>query len=170
MNPSGGLLSKRNDALAHGWLALLQAVGVSQRAPLSARHAVHAAVLIDQVSDAAFVRRAELSVAPLATAGDILTYRAALRACSPALGPLMDLTACGAEGPRLHLVAEKVAPEGFVSLPVADLMVSLYNAGTVPRLMLVQTGGETLPMQDLLHEASTWWRSTLGAQLATQGS
>jgi hypothetical protein len=160
MIPVGQLL-KVDGALAADFLALRQAVGISRRAPLSARHALHAAVLIDQLSDVAYVRRAELSFPTLATAGDILSFRAALRACDPALGPLMDLTSCGADCPRLQVVAEEVALDCFTSLPVEDLMVSLYNAGTVPRLMLVQKDMRMLPMQVLLQDATNWWSSTL---------
>jgi hypothetical protein len=45
-------------------------------------------------------------------------------------------------------------------------MVSLYNAGTVPQLMLVQHSGTVLPMQHLLQGAADWWRAILaGAPL-----
>ncbi|MCW1931703.1 hypothetical protein [Pararhodobacter zhoushanensis] len=143
-------------ALAAGWRAAVQAVADSRAAPLSARHALHAAVALDRLSDLAHARRAALP-SPLARAGDILSFRAALRAADPAFGPLMDLTACSANGPHLALIATQIPPEGFASLPVGDLMVSLYNAGTVPRLYLV-TPAESLPMQPLLQAALDWWR------------
>ncbi len=139
------------------WAAALAAVRVSRRAPLSARHALHAAVLLDQMTDLAYAGRADLPWPALATAGDFLAFRAGLRGLDPSLGALMDLCAGGADGPRLTVVATVVAPDAFSSLPVGDLMVSLYNNGTVPRLMLVQQGGEMLAMQDLLQSASLWW-------------
>ena len=137
---------------------LAQVLASSQRAPLSARAAMHAAVQIDQMSDVAFARRGLLSV-PLSGAGDILVFRAALRAASADLGLLMDLAECGPDGPRLQVIAVPVPPDGFDTLPVADLMVSLYNAGTVPRLMLVLTDGTQHPMQDLLKRAAQWWQT-----------
>ena len=159
--PSGRPLLQQDDALRLGWLAVLRAVDVSRRAPLSARQALNAAVQIDQLSDRVFATRAALSVPPLARAADILTFRAALRACDPAFGPIMDLTACCPYGPSLQVTATEVAPEGFDRLGVADLMVSLYNAGTVPRLMMLQPGGTMLPMQNLLQHATARWGAIL---------
>jgi hypothetical protein len=78
----------------------------------------------------------------------------------------MDLMACGASGPRLQVVAMPVAPDAFAKLAVADLMVSLYNGGTVPRLMLVPGDGQMLPMQSLLQSAALWWATTLGQSAA----
>lgn len=161
MKPKVGLLSKEHDALVSGWLAAEQAIEHSCRAPLSARHALHAAVLIDQMSDLAFARRTLLLDPGLASAGDFLSFRAALRAREPALGILMDMSDCRVDGPSLQLVAAQIPPDGFANLAVADLMVSLYNAGAVPRLMLVHSDGRMLPMQELLLQAAEWWRSTL---------
>lgn len=135
--------------------ACLQAVQTSQHAPLSARHALQAAAFFDLLADRAYVQGALKS---LSTAADILAFRTALRQCHPALGPLMDLMAAGA---HLRVVATPVPPDGFASLDVADLMVSLYNAGTVPRLMLIQPDGTSLPMQDLLQNAAGWWATAL---------
>lgn len=132
-------------------------LAASQRAPLSARAALYAAVQIDQMCDAAFAGRGVLQ-SPLATAADILAFRAALREAAPMLGPLMDLAECGPMGPHLQVVAVPVPPDGFGRLPVADLMVSLYNAGTVPRLMLVMADGAQHDMQDLLQRATAWWQ------------
>ena len=151
-----------DEAVAQTWAAVVDAVAVSRRAPLSARHALHAAVLIDQLSDKAFARRPALPLPALATAGDFLAFRAGLRASDPSLGPIMDLTACGADGTHLEILPTQVAPDAFSGLPVADLMVSLYNAGEVPRLMLVQRDGGIVPMQHLLQEATRWWGTILG--------
>ena len=163
-------MMRADDAMTAGWIAVMRAVETSRRAPLSARHALHAAVLIDQLSDLAFTGRTDLPLPLLATAGDILSFRAALRSSDPALGRLIDLTACGPDAPRLQVLAEAVAPDGFERLAVADLMVSLYNAGRVPRLMLVQPDETRLPMQDLLQQATSWWRATLGPQPAPASS
>ncbi|WP_127105246.1 hypothetical protein [Pararhodobacter zhoushanensis] len=152
-------MARTDAALAAGWQAAVQAVTDSRNAPLSARHALHAAVALDRLSDLAHARRSTLPPT-LGRAGDILTFRAALRAADPAFGPLMDLTACSANGPHLALIATEIPPEGFASLPVGDLMVSLYNAGTVPRLFLV-TQAENLPMQPLLQAALDWWRTVV---------
>lgn len=161
MMPKDGRLLKEHEALVAGWSAAVQAIEVSRSAPLSARHALHAAVLIDQVSDLAFARRTLLLEPDLACAGDFLSFRAALRSRGAALGILMDVSACRVDGPSLQLVAAQVPPNGFTNLAVADLMVSLYNAGTVPRLMLVHSDGRMLPMQELLLQAAEWWRSAL---------
>jgi hypothetical protein len=165
MMPKRRLSSEEDDALRLGWSAALQAIEVSHSAPLSARHALHAAVLLDQLSDLAFVRRTALLEPPLATCGDFLSFRTALRDCEPVLGLLMDLTACRMDGPSLLVTAAQVAPDGFANLSVGDLMVSLYNGGTVPRLMLMQSDGKIRPMQDVLQQATKWWQTTLAHQL-----
>lgn len=169
MKAAAGLLSHADETLGAAWQACVQALDESRNAPLSARHAVHAAALIDRLSDLAFVRRAQILSPPLSTAGVILSFRATLRVCEPALGPLMDLLSCRANGPCLQIGLTEVAPEGFAKLPIADLMVSLYNAGTVSRLVLVESSGITLPMQDLLHTALDWWRASLGAKVLLPG-
>lgn len=151
----------RKGAVAQHWAAVRCALGVSRQAPLSARHALHAAVLIDRLSDITFTRRLELPLPPLATAGDFSIFRAGLRVCEPSLGPIMDLTACSADGPRFEVVATKVASDGYSGLPVADLMVSLYNDGRIPRLMLVQRDGTMLPIQNLMLAATHWWGKIL---------
>ena len=74
----------------------------------------------------------------------------------------MDLATCAPDSPRLMVVPSAVAPDAFASLCVADLMVSLYNNGTVPCLMLVPGHGAMQPMQPLLQAASDWWAVTLG--------
>lgn len=125
------------------------AVDAARAAPLSARAALYAAVMMDRLADRD-------------GASDILAARAQVRARCPAMGPLMDLAAAAAGGPYLQVVATPVPEDGFASLPVADLMVSLYNAGTVPRLMLVQAEEPALDMQDVLQEAWAWWRDRLG--------
>lgn len=165
MMPNDCLLSKEDDALVVGWSAVVQAVDVSHHAPLSARRALHATVLIDQLSDLVFARRSMLLEPLLATSGDFLTFRAGLRDREPALGLLMDMTACDVHGPSLQLVAAQVPPDDFGNLAVAELMVSLYNVGTVPKLMLVKSDGKMLPMQDLLLQAANWWRASLAHKL-----
>ena len=161
---------RTDDAITAGWVAVLRAVEASCRAPLSARHALRAAVVIDQLSDLVFTRRTDLLLPSLATAGDILSFRSALRRTEPALGPLLDLISCGPDAPRLQVLAETVAPDGFERLAVTDLMVSLYNAGRVPRLMLVQPDATRLPMQHLLQQAIAWWRAMLDLQPASAPS
>ncbi|MBI1173272.1 hypothetical protein GC209_17935 [bacterium] len=144
-------------------VALDEAVGLSQRAPLSARHALQAVAMIDRLSDQVYARRSGLPVPDLAHAQDILSFRAALRDGDPAVAALMDLMTCGAASPRLQVVAAQLGPDDFARLPVGDLMVSLYNSGTVPRLMLVQPDGTMLAFQDLLRAAAAWWEATLKA-------
>lgn len=155
-------IQRHAGTIAPAWTAALVAVQVSGHAPLSARHALHAAVLIDQLSDIAFPVRGAFPVPALVTAGDLSAFRAGLRDCERSLGDIMDLTACGANAPRLEVRATAVAPEEFSALPVADLMVSLYNDGTVPRLMLVQLDGGKQQMQHLLQAATHWWSMILG--------
>ncbi len=142
--------------------AAQQAVATAAAAPLSARHALHAAVLIDRITDPVFARRSLLALPDLATTRDIPAFRAALGICAPALDPILALAGGTAPHVRLEVLPEKVAPEAFGSLPVADLMVSLYNQGSVPRLMLVAQDRAGVPMQDLLHGAIRWWTGTLG--------
>lgn len=115
------------------------------------------------MSDAGFARRDTLTDRRLATAGDILAFRAGLRQISPALGLIMDLTTCHPDAPRLQIVARPVPPDDFANLPVGDLMVSLYNSGTVPRLMLVQQDGTEHPMAEVSQAGAGWWAATLAA-------
>jgi hypothetical protein len=159
---ASGIAVERVQRLSNVWTAVLQAVDASRKAPLSARHALAAAVQIDQFSDHAFAARAALSEPNIALAADILAFRAALRAQSVAVGCLMDLSAAAAQGPYLEVIASALAPEAYAKLAVADLMVSLYNAGAVPQLMLVQSEGAALPILELLQAAIDWWSITLG--------
>lgn len=150
-------------SLATQWAGVVQAVAESCRAPLSARHTLRAAVQIDHLSDVVFPTRSALAAKHLATAADFPAFRKALRTIIPALGPIMDLTGCSVQSPRLELREVEVARGDFPGLPVADLMVSLYNKGRVPQLLLVQPDGEVVPMQDLLRDAVSGWSRTLGA-------
>jgi hypothetical protein len=143
------------------WKALRDGVQASGLAPLSARQALHAAVLIDRMSEIVFRRRHALARPELAIASDVLAFRAALRICEKSLGEIMDLTDCTAHGPYLDVRSTSVADDEFAALPVADLMVSLYNDGEVPRLMLVHRQGDMMPMQHILQMASDWWATAL---------
>ncbi|HTO28735.1 MAG TPA: hypothetical protein VL017_09110 [Devosia sp.] len=112
-------------------------------APLSARKARLVAALIDAYVDRLF--------AASPGAEDILDFRAAMAAGSPALGRIVAL--CGQMG--VHLGAEAVAVPiaEYGALSVEDFMVSLYNDHTVQRLVLVMADGSRHDMIDTVRQA-----------------
>ena len=110
-----------------------------------------AVVALDQLCDLAFDARGGLAQ-PFAGMPDILAFRAALRAHSPALGLVMDLGAAAKDGPWLEVVDWQVAPQDMGALPVVDLMVSLYGGGQVPRLAVAQAGKAIVLVQSLFDQ------------------
>ena len=75
--------------------------------------------------------------------GDVLAHRQAVADASPALALVMELAAMGETGARIVVEAVDAAP-----FSEAEYMVSVYNKGTVPRLMIVADGAvkEALPL------------------------
>ena len=106
-------------------LAMLEA------APMSRRKAMLLVLLIDEAIDAG-----------LAPGGDLLAHRRTV-ATNPDLAIVMELAGMREGGARL--VVEAVEGE---TQSEAEYMVSLYNAGTVPRLMIARDGSseEALPL------------------------
>src|SRR5690606_18982696 len=89
----------------------------AQAAPLSARKAMLVATLVDAFVDHQF--------AADAGAEDILDYRSARAAASPALALIMDL--CAQRGVRLVTETVAVPISAYDRLGIEDFMVSLYN-------------------------------------------
>lgn len=100
-------------------------------------------MLIDAQVDRLFAERGEQ---------DILVFRAALGASSPALGLVMALCS---EQAGVELVTEAVGVPlaDYGKLGVEDFMVSLYNDHSVQRLRIVLPDGERRDMLAVLAEA-----------------
>lgn len=126
--------------------------------PLSVRHALLVAALLDRVADLAFAERAALPAGPAAE--DVLAFRAAVAAACPALARIAALCGMGAEAPRLAIAAVPVPPEATGALTAAEFMVSLYNANTMPQVVLVEAAGTT-PALPVLRAARDWWQAQL---------
>jgi len=131
----------RFDLPAH--LAYLRAaIAEAKAAPLSARKAMLAVLLVDAYADRLFAAQTE--------ADDILEFRAGLAAASPALGLVFDLAAGRA---RLVTEAVTVPVEEYGRLSVQDFMVSLYNGHTVQRVLVVAPDGTRHDVHAVLEEA-----------------
>lgn len=117
-------------------------VAAAQAAPLSARKAMLAALLVDAYADRLFAAQTG--------ADDILEFRAGLAAASPALGLVFDVAAGRA---RLVTEAVKVPLAEYGTLSVQDFMVSLYNGHTVQRVLVVGTDGARHDVHAVLAEA-----------------
>ena len=102
-----------------------EAVAAARAAPLSAKKAMLAALLLDAAADALFAASGE---------DDVLEFRAGLAARSEALRLVFGLCALRADGPRLVTEAVAVPAGEYDALSVQDLMVSLYNNRTVQRV------------------------------------
>ncbi len=110
----------------------------ARAAPLSARRAMLAALLIDQAVDALFTER------HAGAAADILAFRTELAERFPPLATLFALTALRPDGPRLGLAEVEVPIAHYSGLSVEDFMVSLYNDRTVQRLLVLAPDGARL--------------------------
>ena len=115
----------------------------AQAAPLSARKAMLVAALIDAFVDHQF--------AADEGAEDILDYRSARAADSPALALIMDL--CAQRGVRLVIETVAVPISAYDRLGIEDFMVSLYNDHSVQRLRLVLPDGGRRDMLVTLERA-----------------
>jgi hypothetical protein len=104
-----------------------EAVAAALAAPLSAKKAMLAALLLDAAADALFAASGE---------DDVLEFRARLAGRSEALGLVFGLCALRADGPRLVTEAVAVPAGEYDALSVQDLMVSLYNNRTVQRVRI----------------------------------
>lgn len=100
------------------------------------------ALLADAYADRLFTANPE--------ADDLLEFRAALAAKSPALRHVFDLAAS-----RLQLVTEavQVPIAEYHKLSVEDFMVSLYNNHSVQRVRIALPDGTRLPVHAVLAEA-----------------
>ena len=125
---------------------LEQARLAARAAPLSARKAMLAAMLIDAYPDRLFA-------AGNTGAEDILAWRAALAAGSDALALVFALCALRDNGPRLVTEPVEVPIEDYPTLGVEDFMVSLYNDRTVPRVRIATADGRRRDVHEVLAEA-----------------
>ena len=101
------------------------ALAASEAAPLSAKKAMLAVLLVDGAADA------------LAGPGaDLLAFRAGLAERSEALALLFALAALREGGPRLVTETVNVPLGDYGGLSTADFMVSLYNQHSVQRVLI----------------------------------
>ncbi|MFD2649058.1 hypothetical protein ACFSX5_14815 [Devosia albogilva] len=115
----------------------------AQAAPLSRRKVMLVAALIDAFVDHQFDADG--------AADDILEYRAARAASSPALALIMNL--CSQRGVQLVLDTMQVPLGEYDRLGIEDFMVSLYNDHSVQRLRLALPDGGRLDMLETLKAA-----------------
>ena len=108
---------------------LTDAVAIARAAPLSARKAMLAAMLVDAWPDRAFAEGHT-------GAEDVLAYRAALAAKSEALALVFALCTLGENRPLLVTDAVEVPIAEYHLLSVQDYMVSLYNHNSVQRVRI----------------------------------
>ena len=140
-------------------LAGIEAALAAARAhPLSSRKTLLVAVLLDNFCDQIFEALRRSASAQVFQAEDVLAFRERLRAQSPALGLIFDLCAIAPGGPRLEIRAVEVPIADYGGLSIEDFMVSLYNANTVQRVVIVSPDAS----QRLAHEV-------LGQALADLG-
>jgi hypothetical protein len=104
-----------------------EAVAAAAAAPLSAKRAMLAALLIDAVADALFAASGE---------DDVLEFRARLAKGSAALALVFGLCALRPDGERLVTEAVEVPIADYPALTTEDFMVSLYNDRTVMRVRI----------------------------------
>src|SRR6218665_574133 len=110
--PRPGRSTSSTPILADRRDALDAAVAAARAAPLSARKAMLAALLIDDYAESLFV--------PGPEADDILAFREGLAAGSPALGLIFGLCAMRPDGPRLVTEAVEVPLAEYGGLGVED--------------------------------------------------
>ena len=103
------------------------ALAALDAAPLSRKAAMLLVLLIDAEIDRQFAASGE---------GDVLLFRERLAAGSKPLALVMALAAMREDEPNLVLEAVEVPLENYPALSEADYMVSLYNGGTVPRVLI----------------------------------
>lgn len=127
------------------------AVATARAHPQSRRKAMLAALLVDAMVDALFEESG---------GDDVLAFRAALRARAPALAPILDIA--GMNGPEL--VLEPVELDAAdATLDVGDVMVSFYNRGTVPRVLIVAPDGSRRDVHAALAVALEALKAETGA-------
>jgi hypothetical protein len=85
--------------------------------------------------------------------GDDPLAQRAIAAAHPALATVMELAAMREDGPRLVLEAVTVTAAEAASLREADYMVSLYNGGTVQRVLVGWPDGRRADALSLLRQA-----------------
>lgn len=120
-----------------------QAVAAAAAAPLSAKRAMLAALLLDAAADAKFAASGE---------DDVLAYRARLAAGSAALGLVFGLCALRPDGPLLVTEAVEVPIAEYPKLRTEDFMVSLYNDRTVMRVRIA-VGDQRHDVHEVLAQA-----------------
>jgi hypothetical protein len=120
------------------------AVTAARAAPLSAKRAWLAALLIDQAADALFTTRHG------GQGEDILAFRETLATQSEPLALVFALAAR-----ELDLVTEavEVPARDYPSLGVEDFMVSLYNGRTVQRVLIALPDGGRRDVHEVLAKA-----------------
>jgi hypothetical protein len=139
--------------LANAFAGIQEAFRIAGAHPLSSRKALLVAVLLDNFCDRAFEILRKLGSAQVFQAPDVLAFRRCLRNEEPALGLIFDLCATAPNGPRLETRTIEVAIEAYGELSIEDYMVSLYNANTVQRVVIVNEMGEFQAAHHVLHKA-----------------
>lgn len=125
---------------------LTDAVAAARAAPLSARKAMLAALLLDAYADRLFD-------AGTTGAEDVLAWRAQLAERHEALALVFALAAARPDGPHLVTEAVEVPVTDYPALAVADYMVSLYNQNSVQRVRIALPDGSRRDVHEVLAAA-----------------
>jgi hypothetical protein len=129
--------------LASHWEYLEAEWQAAVDAPLSQRKVLLVAMLIDAYVDRLF--------AADHSAEDVLEFRRARAAASPALGLVMQVAMQA--GAQLRTEAVPVPIADYAALAVEDFMVSLYNDHSVQRVVMIASDGERFDAQEILADA-----------------
>jgi hypothetical protein len=122
------------------------AVAEARAAPLSLRKARLAIALLD-----AYVDR--LYAAVPGGAEDILAFRTKQAETSPPLALILAIAEARPGAPELRLETSPLAASDYPHLSEAEFMVSLYNAATVPRLLIRTPAGASRDVHAVLRDA-----------------
>lgn len=124
---------------------LTTAIARAAEAPLSRRRAMLAVLLADDFVERCFSEGGT-------GAEDVLAWRDALAARSSALRVIFALAAMEVDGVRLVIDPVAVGSDERAALNTPDYMVSVYNQGTVMRVLVV-LGDERHDVHAVLAEA-----------------
>ena len=144
--------------LAEGFSRIEVAFAAARAHPLSSRKTLLVAALLDNFCDQVFEALRFTAPARVFAAEDVLAFRERLRAEEPALGLVFELCAMAPDGPRLETRAVSVPIEDYEKLSIEDFMVSLYNANSVQRVMIVSPDGSARLAHEVLGAAVGYWR------------
>ena len=154
-------MHQTSQALLNSLVRIEEALLAARVHPLSSRKTLLVAVLVDNFCDEIFAALRHEAPARVFFAEDVLAFRDRLGAEEPALRLVFDLCAFVPRGPRLETHAIAVPIEAYGELSIEDFMVSLYNANTVQRVVIVAEGGRASLAHEVLDDAIGYLKRTV---------